>query len=42
MLRASSNISEIEKLKEQMKREFEMKDLSEAKKILGMEITRDR
>ena len=34
MLIASSNISKIEKLKEQMRMEFEMKDLSEAKKIL--------
>ncbi|KAB2629568.1 hypothetical protein D8674_034363 [Pyrus ussuriensis x Pyrus communis] len=31
-----------EKLKERMRREFEMKDLGEAKKILGMEITKDR
>ncbi|KAB2615495.1 hypothetical protein D8674_022083 [Pyrus ussuriensis x Pyrus communis] len=31
-----------EKLKEQMRREFEMKDLVEAKKIFEMEITRDR
>ncbi|KAM0974936.1 hypothetical protein ACFX2C_018040 [Malus domestica] len=36
------NVEEIEKLKKQMKNEFEMKDLGEAKKILGMEITRDR
>ncbi|KAM1707528.1 hypothetical protein ACFX13_000672 [Malus domestica] len=42
MLIASKNVEEIEKLKKQMKNEFEMKDLSEAKKILGMEITRDR
>jgi len=31
----------IQKLKAQVK-EFDMKDLGEAKKILGMEITRDR
>ncbi|KAM2628105.1 hypothetical protein TB2_001483 [Malus domestica] len=42
MLIASKNVEEIEKLKKQMKNEFEMKDLGEAKKILGMEITRDR
>ncbi|KAM1146650.1 hypothetical protein TB2_037939 [Malus domestica] len=36
------NVEEIEKLKKQMKNEFEMKDLGEAKKIFGMEITRDR
>ncbi|KAL0390570.1 UNVERIFIED_CONTAM: hypothetical protein Scaly_0414100 [Sesamum calycinum] len=33
---------EIKRLTTQMKREFRMKDLGEAKKILGMEITRDR
>ena len=42
MLIASKNVEEIEKLKKQMKNEFEMKDLGEAKKILGMEIIRDR
>ncbi|KAM2793311.1 hypothetical protein PS2_004857 [Malus domestica] len=42
LLIASKNVEEIEKLKKQMKNEFEMKDLGEAKKILGMEITRDR
>ncbi|KAL0411651.1 UNVERIFIED_CONTAM: Retrovirus-related Pol polyprotein from transposon TNT 1-94 [Sesamum latifolium] len=42
MLIASKSRIEIEKLKTQLKREFEMKDLGEAKKILGMEITRDR
>ncbi|KAM2680165.1 hypothetical protein EV2_011992 [Malus domestica] len=42
MLIASKNVEEIEKLKKQMKNEFEMKDLGEAKKIIGMEITRDR
>ncbi|KAM1366303.1 hypothetical protein ACFX13_045217 [Malus domestica] len=42
MLIVSKNVEEIEKLKKQMKNEFEMKDIGEAKKILGMEITRDR
>lgn len=42
MLIASNNMREIEKLKTQMSKEFEMKDLGEAKKILGMEITRNR
>ena len=39
MLTASKNRSAINKLK---KDEFEMKDLSEAKKMLGMKIERDR
>ena len=42
MLIASKSQEEIEKLKIQLRKEFEMKDLSEAKKILGMEIKRDR
>ena len=42
MLIASKNVEEIEKLKTRMNQEFEMKDLGEAKNILGMEITRDR
>ena len=42
MLIASKNSEEIDKLKIQLKKEFEMKDLGEAKKILGMEIIRDR
>ena len=42
MLIASKSQKEIEKLKTQLNREFEMKDLGEAKKILGMEISRDR
>ena len=33
---------EVEKLKEQFSKEFDMKDLGEARKILGMEIFRDR
>ncbi|GKC21018.1 retrovirus-related pol polyprotein from transposon TNT 1-94 [Tanacetum coccineum] len=42
MLIASQSLDEIEKLKTQLKSEFEMKDLGEAKMILGMEIVRDR
>ena len=42
MLIASKSKNEIEKLKTQLNQEFEMKDLGEAKKILGMEICRDR
>ena len=42
MLIASKSQEEIEKLKNQLRKEFEMKDLGEAKKILGMEIKRDR
>ena len=42
MLIASKSQTEIGKLKTQLKKEFEMKDLGEAKKILGMEISRDR
>ena len=42
MLIASKSISEINKLKAQLSNEFEMKDLGVAKKILGMEIHRDR
>ncbi|KAJ9558432.1 hypothetical protein OSB04_013046 [Centaurea solstitialis] len=42
MLIASRSMIEIEKLKAQMKNHFEMKDLGEAKKILGMEITRNK
>ncbi|KAA3462571.1 Retrovirus-related Pol polyprotein from transposon TNT 1-94 [Gossypium australe] len=39
MLIASKTQIEIEKLKTQFKKEFEMNDLGEEKKILGMEIT---
>ena len=39
---ASKSTSTIDKLKKQLSSEFEMKDLSEAKKMLGMEITQDR
>jgi len=42
MLIASKYKSLISKLKSQLGREFEMKDLGAAKKILGMEIQRDR
>ncbi|GKD01224.1 retrovirus-related pol polyprotein from transposon TNT 1-94 [Tanacetum coccineum] len=42
MLIASQSSDEIEKLKTRLKSEFEMKDLGEAKMILGMEIVRDR
>ena len=42
MLIASKNVEEIEKLKTRLNKEFEMKDFGEAKKILGMEITRDK
>ena len=41
MLIASKSQVEIDRLKAQLSKEFEMKDLGEAKKILGMEITRD-
>jgi len=37
-----SSESAIDKLKKNLSSEFEMKDLDEAKKILGMEIERDR
>ncbi|KAG8497200.1 hypothetical protein CXB51_008576 [Gossypium anomalum] len=42
MLIASKSKVEIERLKTQINLEFEMKDLGKAKKILGMEIWRDR
>lgn len=42
MLIASKSMIEIEELKAQMKNHFEMKDLGETKKILRMEITRNR
>ncbi|KAM1373507.1 hypothetical protein ACFX2I_024202 [Malus domestica] len=41
MLIASKNVEEIERLKKQMKNEFEMKYLGEAKKIIGIKINRD-
>lgn len=42
MLLASRDKLEINKLKQQLKTEFEMKDLGAAKRILGMEISRRR
>ena len=42
MLIAAKNKSYISELKELLSKEFEMKDLRYAKKILGMEIYRDR
>lgn len=42
MLIAAQSMSEINKLKTQLSSEFEMKDLGKAKKIMGMEIHRDR
>src|SRR6266540_1732848 len=42
MLIVVKDKSEIAKLKAQLNEEFEMKDLGAAKKILGMEIIRDR
>jgi hypothetical protein len=42
MLIAAKSKKEIPTLKAQLSSEFEMKDLDAAKKILGMEITRDR
>jgi len=42
MLIAFKSRSAIDKLKKYLSFEFEMKDLSEAKKVLGMENERDR
>ncbi|KAL4573531.1 hypothetical protein LXL04_020341 [Taraxacum kok-saghyz] len=42
MLIAGSDIQKIYKLKKQLSREFEMKDLGAAKQILGMNIARDK
>jgi len=42
MLIAARNKIHVQKLKVQLKKEFDMKDLGEAKKILRMKITRDR
>nr|ABA91380.1 retrotransposon protein, putative, Ty1-copia subclass [Oryza sativa Japonica Group] len=42
MLIAAKDKSEIAKLKAQLSSEFEMKDLGAAKKILGIEITKER
>jgi len=42
MLIAARNKTHIQKLKAQLKKEFDVKDLRETKKILSIEITRDR
>lgn len=42
MLVAAKDIKEVQKLKELLSSEFEMKDLGPAKRILGMDIFRDR
>ena len=42
MLIASKSRYAIDKLKKDLSFEFEMKDLGEVKKVLGMEIERDR
>jgi len=42
MLIATKNKTLVQKLKAQLKKKFDMKDLREAKKILGMEITQNR
>ena len=41
MLVTCKTMLEMEELKEQLSKVFDMKDLGEAKKILGMEIVRD-
>ena len=42
MLIASGDLTEIQKMKESLSREFEMKDLGKASRILGMDIVRNR
>ena len=42
MLVIAKDIFEVKKVKKMLKGKFEMKDLGAAKKILGMEITKDR
>ena len=42
MLIACKSFQEIQKLKQELNSEFEMKDLGCAKKILGMKILRDK
>ncbi|TXG72834.1 hypothetical protein EZV62_001413 [Acer yangbiense] len=42
MLIACQDMSRIQKLKMQLSKEFDMKDLGAAQKILGMQIRRDR
>jgi len=41
MLIAAKNKAHIQKLKAQLKKEFNMKDLREVKKVLGIEIIRE-
>lgn len=42
MLVASPNMDEIRNLKMRLSKEFDMKDLGPTKKILGMQIMRDK
>ena len=42
MLVAGSDMDDIKRLKQQLSKEFDMKDLGPAKKILGMQITRNK
>jgi len=42
MLIAVKNKTHVQKFKAQLKKKFDMKELGEVKKILGMEITRDK
>src|SRR4051812_46243645 len=42
MLIVTRSKAQVQKVKAQLKKKFDMKDLGEARKILGMEITRDR
>lgn len=42
MLVAGPDMDDIKRLKRQLSKEFDMKDLGPAKKILGMQITRDK
>ena len=42
ILIVANEISEVTKLKKKLSKELEMKDLGESKKILGMEIQRNR
>ena len=42
MLVVASDMDDIGRLKQQLSKEFDMKDLGLAKKILGMQITRDK
>ncbi|KAJ9547366.1 hypothetical protein OSB04_019909 [Centaurea solstitialis] len=42
MLIAAKDLGEVQKVKDQLSSEFDMKDLGTAKKIIGLEIVRDR